>query len=233
MGNNRKSIELMVFRACLGFITLPLVWLSLSDLRIALAEFQGSRNPVSFRNREPNVHAPTLYADKLTMKVTLVNLPGAESAGSSWEVSYRLFFIPEDKYYADVQKLPPGGSSPGPEQFRGKILLAEGQVKKTELATIQNRTYIRGNIPFKFVVPDNQRTKFARLMTAYSVKVFDAKLNTSVYRSGTFANPPFDNPDPSNAIQRDTLYLNFMVSPTGDLYRSHRPRKDGDTTWED
>lgn len=185
-----------------------------------------------FRKREPDLYAPELYSDNLKLKVILVNLPGAENARSNWEVNYQVFFIPEDKYYEAVQHLPPGGSNPTPAQFSGKLLLAEGKVKKNGLATTQERTYVNDNIPFKIKVPDGQRTKFARLMTSYSVKIFDAKLNTTVYSAGIFTTLPFDDTsNESKVIPRDTLYLDFLVTPQGEIYRAQWPRKEGDTNW--
>lgn len=186
----------------------------------------------TFRTREPNVHAPQLYADRLRLKTTLVDLPGANDARSSWEVTYQVFFIPEEKYYEAIRQLPPGGSNPRPAQFPGRMLLAEGQIKKSKLGTIQERTSVRDNVAFKAKIPDEQRTKFARLITSYSVKIFDAKLNMPVYHTGIFTTFPFDDSaSASNIVQRDTIYLNFIITPQGQLNRSQWARKDGDTNW--
>jgi hypothetical protein len=202
--------------------------LLLTIISVAYAQ-QGPKT--NFRIREPNVHAPWLYNDNLTLKITLVNLPGADNAGSYSECSYQVFFIPEDKYYTAVASLPSGAQNPTPDQFPGRLLIAEGTIKKNHLKTIEQRTYTRA-FPFKSKVPDAQQTKFARLMTSYSVKVFDAKLNKTVYRSGIFLTFPFDDAsDQGNAPARQTLYTSFMISDSGDIYRSQRPRKDGDTNW--
>jgi hypothetical protein len=186
----------------------------------------------TFRTREPNAHVPHLYSDRLKMKMTLVNLPGAGDARSSWEVSYQLFFIPEEKYYEAIQQLPPGGNNPRPVQYPGRMLLAEGQLKKNGLGTIQERTAVRGDIVFKSKIPDAQRTKFARVMTSYSVKIFDAKLNMPIYHTGIFVTFPFDDSaGASNVVPRDTIYLNFIITPQGQLNRSQWARRDGDTNW--
>jgi len=206
-------------------LLLPLAGLD----RSVVQSQQGSR--VTFRIREPNVHAPDLYADNLTLKITLVNLPGAGDPHSYSEVSYQVVFVPEDQYYAALQELPPGGSNPALAQFQGRILLAEGTIKKNVLATIQQRTSSR-EFPFKVKVPDGKRTKFAHLLTSYSVKIFDAKLKKSVYRSGIFSAFPFDDAsDQSKVSQRQILYLSFLVSDDGELARSQRARRDGDTSW--
>jgi hypothetical protein len=212
----------------LSLIAASVLLLILATAHNALAQGRGRG---TFRTREPNVHAPQLYSDRLKLKVTLVDLPGAGDAHSTLEVSYQVFFIPEEKYYEAVQQLPPGGSNPRPAQFPGRMLLAEGHVRKSGLATIQERTTVR-DIPFKVKIPDEQRTKFARVLTSYSVKIFDAKLNTPVYHSGIFVTFPFDDTaSTTNVVPRDTIYLNFIITPQGQLNRSQWARSDGDLNW--
>src|SRR6266446_6967893 len=55
-----------------------------------------------------------------------------------------------------------------------------GDKKQTRLGALKERTIILTGVGFKQKVPDAQRTKFAHLMTGYSVKIFDAELNTTV-----------------------------------------------------
>lgn len=186
-----------------------------------------------FTVREPNAYAPNLYADKIDFVATLVNLPGAAERQSYWELSYQLYFVPEDQYYEAVRRMPRGGSNPTPEQFPGRILLAEGHAKKTRLGTLKERTLILNGVVFKQKVPNAQRTKFSYLMTSYSVKIFDAQLNTTVYRSGIFLAEPCEaNPNDQNqATARKTIYLNFMVNPDGTLNRSQMARTTSDTKW--
>lgn len=182
-----------------------------------------------FKVREPNVHVSHLYADTIDFIATLVKLPGAEKKQSYWELSYQLYFVPEDKYYEALKSFPRGGSNPTPEQFPGRILLAEGHKKKTRLGTLKERTIALSGVVFKEKVPDAQRTKFAYLMTAYSVKIFDAELNTTVYNSGIFLTEPYeDDNDQKQAIARRTIYLNFGVNPNGTLNRSQLPPKTSD-----
>ena len=57
--------------------------------------------------------------------------------------------------------------------------------------TSQQRTITLNGVPFKQKVPDAQRTKFAYLLTAYSVKIFDGQLNTTIYYSGIFLTEPY------------------------------------------
>ena len=182
-----------------------------------------------FKVRENNLYAPNLYADKVDFLATLVDLPGAKKRQSSWELSYQLFFVPEDKYYETVKRLPKGGSNPTPEQFPGRILLAEGHKKKTRLSTAQQRTIGLDGVTLKERVPDVLRTKFAVLMTSYAVKIFDAELNTTIYHSGIFLTDPYEENEQKQAIPRRTIYLNFAVTPDGTLNYSQLRRKT-DTT---
>jgi hypothetical protein len=193
----------------------------LLSLLVTTTSAQTSRG--GFKTREPNLYAPNLYADSLDFVATLVNLPGAQKRQSYWELSYQLYFVPEDKYYEAVRRLPRGGSNPAPEQFPGRILLAEGHKKKTRLGTLKDRTITLAGVTFKSKVPDAQRTKFAVLMTAYSVKIFDAELNMTVYRSGIFLTEPYEPDAQKQANARKKLYLNFGVNPDGSLNRSQLP----------
>ena len=176
--------------------------------------------------REDNVHAPQLYADKLDFIATLVDLPGAKNKKSYWELSYQLYFVPEENYWAAVRRLPRGGSNPDVDYFPGKIVIAEGHRKTRRLATLDERTITLTGFPFKRKVPDPLRTKFAVLITNYAVKIFDAELNTTVTRSGFFITEPFEmtSEDQSQAIARKTIYLNFGVNPNGTLNGSQRVR---------
>jgi hypothetical protein len=204
-------------------MTKRLVVLLLLSLLVTTSTAQTGRG--GFKTREPNLYAPNLYADNLDFVAMLVKLPGANKKQSYWELSYQLYFVPEDKYFEAVRRLPRGGSNPTPEEFPGRILLAEGHKKKTGLSTLKDRTITLTRVSFKPKVPDAQRTKFAVLMTAYSVKIFDAELNTTVYRSGIFLTEPYE-PDPNDQKQanaRKTIYLNFGVNPDGSLNRSQMP----------
>jgi len=172
------------------------------------------------------VYAPNLYTDNIDFIATLTKLPGANKKQSYWELSYELYFIAEDKYHEALRRLPTGGSYPKPEHFPGRILLAEGHKKKTRLATLEERTITLSGVALKQRVPDPQRTKFAVLMTGYSVKIFDAELKTTIYHSGIFLTDPFDThpQDDKQVIARKTIYLNFGVNQDGTLNRSQVAR---------
>ena len=217
---------------------LTIVFLQLSVLCGGLlspgiaASSPSNQKDSGFKVRERNVYAPDLYADKVDFIATLTDLPGAKKKESYWELSYQLYFIPEETYYQTIRQLPRGGSNPTPEQFPGRILLAEGSKKKTRLGSLNERTLTLAGVPFKQKVPDAQRTKFALLMTHYSVRIFDAELNTTVYRSGIFLTEPYEPnaEDPNQVMPRKTLYLNFGVNRDGTLNGSQLPRKGGEST---
>lgn len=178
-----------------------------------------------YQVREFNVHAPELYSEHLNFESTLVRLPGAQKKQSRWELSFQLFFVPEDKYFDAIKRLPRGGNVP-PEFFDGRILLAQGHKKITRLSTIEERTITLNGVPFKQRIPDRERKKFGVLMTAFAVKIFDAELKTRVYQSGIFVTDPFEaNPgDQKQVSPRKTIYLNFGVNPNGTLDYSQLPR---------
>lgn len=194
---------------------------------------EGSAKATVVRRLEPNLYAPGLYADNLKIKVTLVNLPGAGDPQSYWECSYQLYFISEAEFQNAVKQLPPGRYDLRPDQFPNKVLLAKGAFKKEGLSALQDRTYVQSDVAFKSRVPDKDRTKFARLMTSYSVKIFDARLKSPVYRSGVFLTHPFDDTGgAAKTAPRETIYLNFFVSPEGELFYSQWPRETTGTSWK-
>jgi hypothetical protein len=192
---------------------------------------------------EPNLLAPELYSDKLSMKLTLVDLPGAADARSSWEGTYKLYFISEAEFNKVSEEAmrrhreqEPGakvfGWNPTPADFPEKILLAAGSISKKSLATPQQRTHLQDGIVFKDKIPAALRTKGAHLLTSYSVKVYDARLQVPVYESGIFMTFPFDDQtDPEKITPRTIVYTSFIVTPKGEIWESQLPRKDGDTNW--
>lgn len=214
------------------FMQLSVVFASFLPQAVAASSVAAQTGQRGFTMREPNLYAPHFYADKIDFIATLVDLPGAKKKQSHWELSYQLYFIPEDTYYEALRRLRKSGSNPTPEQFSGRILLAEGHKRKPRLATLRDRTIVLTGVPFKQKVPDAQRTKFAYLMTGYSVKIFDAALNTTVYRSGIFLTEPFEanSDDQKQASARKTIYLSFAVNPDGVLNYSQAAPKTSDTT---
>lgn len=176
---------------------------------------------------EPNVYAPDLYADRVRLQMTLIDLPGAAQQGSSWEASYQVYFVSEADFMKALGHAPAGNWNPTPEDFPGRILIGRGHLKRTRLGTLPERTYLSNAFPLKARVPDRLRTKFATLLTSYTVKIFDARLASSTYRTGTFATQPFV--DEGGAVARRLIYANFLVSPGGELFYSQLPRNSAGT----
>ena len=208
-------------------------WLLILGLGIGLFSVQNVQAQGGKRVRtirfEPNVYAPDLYADAIKMQFTLVDLPGAEAKGSYCEVQYRLYFVPE----GEIQKIK--SSDLRVEDFPNKILLAEGSFRSRHLRTLSSRTFIRGPIAFKSKVPDNLRTKFANILTSYSVKIYDARLKTNLYKSSVFIAHPFDDDERFSTsekfVPRQIVYTNFLVTPEGDLFDSQWRREPNSTRW--
>lgn len=207
-------------------------------LMLALCAFfptpaQGQGRSVDARKIEPDVYAPRLYTDRLKIKMMLINLPGADTPGSFWEASYQIFFISEANLKKAFAKAPSGGWNPTPADFPGRVLLGEGKLKQTNLRTISDRTHLSRAIPLKAKVPDKLRTKNATILTSYSVKIFDARLNSNFYRSGTFAAPPFidDQTAGGKETARTMLHANFYITPGGKMFYSQKPRNPESTTW--
>lgn len=176
--------------------------------------------------REKDVRAPELFAERLKLKITLAELPGAGDPKSTWEGSYQIYFVPEADYYSVLDNLSAGAQNLQPAQFSRRVLLAEDSIKKATLGTLNDRTYWRDNIDFRSKIADREKTKFGRILTSYAVKIYDARLKVPIYKSGVFLTYVFERPrDSSGAVSmRDTLYMNFTVTPQGTLSYSQLPR---------
>jgi hypothetical protein len=187
------------------------------------------------RTVRPNLIAPELYSDKLSLKITLMNLPGAATSASYWEVEFQLFFVPEQEFEKNMKELNKAGKGRElrPEYFPGRILLATGKFNKQKLDTLKERAFVRHGIPFRDKIPSEQQTSFSSLMSFYSVKVFDGKLKKDIYGSDVFIVPPFetDTDDRNSLLARTGLYLNFFVAPDGSLYRSNTKSASETTEW--
>jgi hypothetical protein len=172
--------------------------------------------------REPNLPAPNLFANQLKFNATLSDLPGSSDPNSTWELVYEIYFIPEKEFYSVIERLPPGQRFLQARQFTHKILLTGGRIKKGSLSTLQARSNVQA-MDFKARVPEKDKTKFSRLLTSYSVKIYDARLKIPIYQSGVFVTNIFDK-DPNTAVPKNDLYLNFSVSPEGRLSFNQWPK---------
>jgi hypothetical protein len=188
------------------------------------------------RTIRPNLIAPEVYADKLSLKITLMNLPGAATPTSNWEVEYKVFFVAEQDFEKSMKEISKAGKSRElrPEYFQSRILLAEGKFSKQKLATLKDRSFLRPEIVFRDKIPHDQQTSFSSIMTFYSVKVFDAKLKKDIYGSDVFVVPPFeaDTNDRNSFSPRAELFLNFFVAENGSLYRSNTKSASETMEWK-
>ena len=84
----------------------------------SLPESASAQKPVMRTSRvlrfEPNVHAPEMYGDELSMQFMLVNLPGAGNKATSWSGEYQLYYIPEADFEKNIK------SEPRPKDFAGR-----------------------------------------------------------------------------------------------------------------
>lgn len=193
------------------------------------------------RRAEPNVLAPELYLEHLRLKITLIDLPGASDPKSYWEGTYQLYFVSEAEHEKSLRELVRGASKGGAvavdlslSGFPKKILLAEGSFKKSGLASLTDRTFILERIPFRSKVAEAERTKEARLLLSCNVKIFDAQLKQTIYRTRLWdAQAPLmeDASQPERDVARTTVYSNFYVTKTGDVYESQWTREGNSTSW--
>jgi len=196
---------------------------------------QEQKMRVDGRTIRPNLIAPELYSDKISLKITLMNLPGAATAASHWEVEYQLYFVPEQDFSKNLKEIKAAGKGRElrPEYFPTRILLATGKFDKHRLSTLKQRAFTT-QIAFRNKIPPQQQTSFSSLMSFYSVKVFDGKLNKDIYGSNVFIVPPFerDSDDRNSLLPRSELFLNFFVDVDGSLYKSNTKSASETTEWK-
>jgi hypothetical protein len=190
---------------------------------------------VDRRTIRANLIAPELYSDDLSLKITLMNLPGAATSTSYWEVEFQVFFVPEKDFgkNLDDAKQAGKGRELKPEYFPTRILLTTGKFNKHRLGTLKERAFLRQGIAFRNKIPPEQQTTFSSLMSFYSVKVFDGKLKKDIYGSAVFIVPPFerDSNDNNGLLPRSDLFLNFFVADDGSLYKSNTKSASETTEW--
>ena len=206
---------------------------------VAAAGSGQAQNPqakVDRRTIAPNRVTPQLYSENLSLKITLMNLPGAKNSATYWQVEYKIYFVGEAEFERTYRQLKQEGKNRElrPEYFPNKTLLAEGKLNKRDLSTLQARTMIRDGIEFKHKISTEQQTAFSSILSFYSVKVYDGDLKRDIYQSNVFIVPPFDTDanDKTSFQPRSHVYLNFYVSPDGALYRSNRKSASETTEWK-
>jgi len=220
----RKTLQSLIIFGCL----------LLSSLWPVGSAGQQTKMRVDGRTIRPNVIAPELYSDQIALKITLMNLPGAATSSSYWEIEYQVFLVPERDFGKNLKDIKAAGKSRGlkPEYFPSRILLAMGKFNKQRLGTLKERAFVR-LISFRNQVPAELQTSFSSLMSFYSVKVFDGKLKKDIYGSDVFIVPPFerDTNDRTSLFPRTELFLNFFVANDGWLYKSNLKSDSETTEW--
>ncbi len=182
----------------------------------------------TFINVTPNRYAPEFYSEDLSLKATLVNLPGASVAGSTWTLSYEVYFLPEGE--ARELALKRGGrlgSETSVSDFPKRIFLGKGSFTKKNLKSLVNRTTTSENFKFKSKIPVSQQMEAARLITAYTMKIYDAKLKKTLVKTRIFYGRVFIG----DKQERKKLYLSFYVTPSGEVYDSQLEKEDNSTEW--
>ena len=222
---HRRTLQRLIIFGCL---------LLLSVCPVGSAG-QQQKMRIDRRTVRPNLIAPDLYSDKLSLKITLMNLPGAATSASYWEGEFQVFFVPEKEFEKNMKELNKAGKGKElrPEYFPGRILLATGKFNKQKLDTLKDRAYVRPGIAFRDKIPAEQQTSFSSLMSFYSIRVFDGKLKKDIYGSDVFIVPPFetDTNDRNSLLPRTDLFLNFYVAEDGSLYRSNTKSASESTEW--
>ncbi len=182
-----------------------------------------------------NSPATELYLNKLTLKVTLINLPGASHMDSSWQAEYQVYFVAEQEFEASMKRLTRNdrGREPTPSDFPGKILLTEGRFEKKGLSRLEERTFVSDGIEFKRKIPIELQTSFSSILVFYSIKIYDDKLRKNIYKSGVAIYPPFDTDSKENGrtSPRRGVYLSFYVAENGAVYWSSRKSAGETTEW--
>jgi len=222
----RKTLQRLIIFACL----------LCSSLWPVAGVGQEPKMRVDGRTIKPNLIAPELYSDKISLKITLMNLPGAATSTSHWEVEYQVFLVPERDFGTNIKDIKKAGKSRElrPEYFPSRILLATGKFDKHKLGTLKDRAFVR-QIAFRNQVPPEAQTSFSSLLSFYSIKVFDGKLKKDIYGSDVFIVPPFerDGNDRTSLFPRTELYLNFFVANDGWLYKSNIKSDSETTEWKE
>lgn len=187
----------------------------------------GQKNKATFIQATPNFYAPNLYSEKINLQILLVDLPGSSVKGSFFQGSYKIYFVPE----GEMEKLARsnGGiiNELGQNDISNKILLSSGGFDKTLLKS--NRVVEKVGIPFKSKVPDKSRTMLGRILIFYTIKIYDGKIEKTIYKDSSFSYFPFERESPNSP--RDMFHLSFFVNENGKLYTSSLPRDKSSVIW--
>ncbi len=191
--------------------------------------FGQTSKATTFVNVSPNRFAPEFYGEVLSLKATLVNLPGASAAGSTWTLYYEVYFLPEG--HATEVALKRGGrlgSETSAGDFPKRIFLGKGGFTKKNLKTLANRTAVSDNFKLRSMIPVSLQMENTKLLTVYTMKVYDANLKKTILKNGLFFGGVFVG----NKQKREKMYLNFYISASGEVYVSQVEKEDDSTEWK-
>ena len=182
----------------------------------------------TFINVTPNRFAPEFYAEDLSVKATLVNLPGADTAGSTWTLSYEVYFLPEGQVGELAAKRGGRlGSETSVSDFPKRIFLGKAGFTKKNLKTLADRTVISEKFKFRSKIPVSLQMENANIITAYTIKVYDAKLKKTLVRNRIFYGRIFIG----DKQKRSKVYLSFYIPPSGEINDSQLEKEDNSTKW--
>lgn len=196
---------------------------------LGLADIFGQTpKAVTFVNVTPNRFAPEFYGEDLSVKAALVDLPGTNVAGSTWTLSYEVYFLPEG-HLKEVAREKGGrlGSETGASDFPKRIFLVKDGFTKKSLKTLTERTAIGENFKFQPKIPSPLRTEGADLFMVYTTKIYDAKLKKTLVKNSAFIGRIFNG----NKQKREKMYLNFYVTPAGEMFSSQLEKENNSTEW--
>jgi hypothetical protein len=180
----------------------------------------------TFTRITANAYSPGLYSDKIDFQILLVNLPGVDIKGSTFEGSYKTYFMPE----GELEKLLQGKGGVIDElsasDINNKTLINSGKFNKSVLGS--SRLFEKVGIPFKSKVPDNLRTMVGKVIVFYSIKIYDAKLKKTVFKDSSFMYSVYEG---NTETARKTICLSFFVNENGKLYTSSLARDKSSTSW--
>jgi len=191
--------------------------------------FGQSSKVTNWINVTPNKLAPEFYGEDLSLKATLVNLPGANVAGSAWTLWYEVYFLPEGQLReVAIKKGGRLGAETGAGDFPKRIFLGKGSFTKKSLNTLAKRTAISEKFAFESKVPASLQMEGANLLTVYTIKIYDAKLKKTLVNNGLFYGRVFIG----DKQKREKAYLNFYVDSSGSIFKSQLEKEDDSTDWQ-
>src|SRR5918998_725970 len=107
----RKTLQTLIIFGCLLLSSLWPVGGAGREQKMRVGRRTITRNRI----------APELYSDNLSLNITLMNLPGATTSTSYWEVEFQTFFVAEQDFGKNLKDIRKEGKGKElkPEYFPG------------------------------------------------------------------------------------------------------------------